>query len=84
MDYGEVQKYAALYSFQEFLTAQHRRALDTLVGAIGIITGGGNPQEAPPAEIERFREQVVALRSILFVEEQMAHTASERYKKALE
>jgi hypothetical protein len=84
MDYAEVQKYASLYSFQEFLTAQHRRALDALVGAIGIITGGGDPHDAPPAEIERFRATVVSLRSILFLEEQMTHTASERYTKALE
>jgi hypothetical protein len=84
MDYAEVQKYAALYAFQEFLAAQHRRALDTLVGAIGIITGTGDPQEASPAEIERFREQVVSLRSILYLEGQWAHGASERYKQALE
>jgi hypothetical protein len=84
MDYAEVQKYATLYAFQEFLTAQQRRALDILVGAIGLITANGDPREAPPAELARFREQVVSLRSILYLEEQMTRTASERYKKALE
>jgi hypothetical protein len=86
MDYAEVQKYAALYSFQDFLTAEHRRALDALSAAIGIITSSerGDPTNASTADIQRFREQIVALRSILFVEEQMTRTASERYKKALE
>jgi hypothetical protein len=84
MDYAEVQKYATLYAFQEFLAAQQRRALDILVGAIGLITANGDPREAPPAELARFREQVVSLRSIPYLEEQMTRTASERYKKALE
>jgi hypothetical protein len=86
MDYGEVQSYAGLYAFQEFLASQHRRAIDTLAAAIGILTASedGDPTKASPADIERFREQVVSLRSILFVEDQMTKTASDRYKKALE
>lgn len=55
-----------------------------LVGAIGIITANGDPREAPPAELARCREQVVSLRSTLYLEEQMTRTASERYKTALE
>src|SRR5262249_22355112 len=45
MDYAEVQAYAALYSYQDLLTAQHRRALEALSAAIGIITSseGGDP-----------------------------------------
>jgi hypothetical protein len=86
MDYAEVQKYAALYSFQEFLAAQHRRALDALSATIGILAASedGDVTKVSPADIARFRDQVVALRSILYIEEQMATTASERYKKALE
>jgi hypothetical protein len=84
MDYAEVQKYATLYAFQDFLIAQHRRALDTLIGAIGVVTAGDDPTKTPPAEVARFREQIISLRSILYLEEQMTHGASERYKKALE
>ena len=86
MDYAEVQKYAELYAFQEFLTAQHRRALDVLTAAIGLVTASedGDPTNAAPADIQRFRDQMLALRSILLIEEQMTHSASERYKKALE
>jgi hypothetical protein len=88
MDYAEVQKYAALYTFQSLLTEQHRRALDMLSAAIGIVTmtmsDDDGPSKASAADLERFREQVISLRSLLFVEEQMTHAASERYKKALE
>jgi hypothetical protein len=86
MDYAEVQKYAALYAFQDFLSSQHRRAIDAMAAALGILSNseGGDPRAAPPSELERFRQELVALKSILYVEEQMAHTASERYRKALE
>ena len=86
MGYAEVQRYADLYSFQDFMSTQHRQAIDALAASIGILAAseGGDPTNAPPAEVERFRQQVVALKSILFVEEQMTRTASERYKKALE
>lgn len=86
MEYAEVKKYAALYAFQDFLTQQHRRAIDALSAAIGLITSNedGDPTKSAPADIERFREQIISLRSILYVEEQMSQTVSERYKKALE
>jgi hypothetical protein len=86
MDYAEVQKYASVYTMQDFLVQQHRRALDALSAALGILAAGdgGDPRNAPPAELERFRQQVVTLRSILFVEEQMTRRASELYKQALE
>jgi len=86
MDYTEVQKYAELYAFQEFLTEQHRHALGALSAAIGIITASedGDPTKAAPADLQRFREQVISLRSILFIEEQMTKAASDRFKKAME
>ena len=86
MEYAEVQKYAALYAFQDFLSSQHRRAIDAVATAIGIVTNseGGDPRNAPSPELERLREEILTLKSILYIEEQMAHTASERYRKALE
>jgi hypothetical protein len=86
MDYAEVQKYAGLYAFQEFLIQQQRRALEAMAATIGILTASedGDPRKASRADIERFRDQVVFLRSIVFIEEQLATAASERYKKALE
>jgi hypothetical protein len=86
MDYAEVQKYAALYRFQELLFEQHRRALDIVSAAIGTLTlsEDADPTKSSPADLQRFREQIVSLRSGLLVEEQWARTASDRYKKALE
>jgi hypothetical protein len=86
MDYAEVQKYANIYDFQNFLAQQHSRAFDALSAALGILAANedGDPMKASPADLERFRQQIVRLRSILFIEEQMSRTASERYKKALE
>lgn len=86
MDYTEVQKYATLYAFQEFLIQEQRRALEAMASTIGIMTasGDGDPQKAPKADIERFRDQIISLRSILLIEEQMATGATARYKKALE
>jgi hypothetical protein len=86
MEYGEVQQYAALYGFQELLSSQYRRALDALTAALGVVADSpdGDPMKASPAELERFRQQVVTLKTILFGEEQMARALSQRYKKALE
>jgi hypothetical protein len=86
MDYAEVQKYAGLYAFQELMSAQQRRALDALSSAIGFFAalGDGDTSKATPADVARLRDQLIALNSILYVEEQLARTASERYKKALE
>jgi hypothetical protein len=86
MEYAEVQHYAALYGFQELLSAQHRRALDALTAALGLIADspGGDPMKASAAELERFRQHVVTLKTILFGEEQMARALSQRYKKTLE
>jgi len=45
---------------------------------------GGDPTSATPPDIQRFREDVVLLRSILYIEAQLTSATSERYKKALE
>jgi hypothetical protein len=86
MDYAEVQKYASLYAFQEFLIQEQRRALEALASTIGIVTASedGDATKAPAADIARFRDQLISLNSILLIEEQLANTATARYKKALE
>jgi hypothetical protein len=86
MDYAEVQKYASLYTFQEFLIHEQRRALEALTSTIGVMTASedGDPTKAPAADIERFRDQLISLNSILLIEEQLANAATARYKKALE
>jgi len=86
MDYAEVQKYAGVYIAQDFCLQQQHRAFDAVSAALGILTTAenGDLETAAPAELERFRQQVIALHSVLFVEEQLARGLSEDYKKALE
>jgi hypothetical protein len=85
MDYAEVQRYASVYTAQDFLVQEHRKAIDALSTALGILFGGeGDPTNAAAADLERFRQQIIAVRSVVFVEEQMSHRMSEVYKKALE
>jgi len=86
MDYAEVQKFANAYIAQDFCVQQQRRAFDALSSALGILTAaeGGDPTKASQAELERFRQQVITLRSVLFVEEQLARGLSETYTKTLE
>jgi plasmid stability protein len=84
MDYAEVQKYAHAYSVQSLLEQQDRRALELLSDALGFVAGGSDPENAPRADLERFRQQITTLRSILFVGEQLSHTASEAYQTAID
>jgi hypothetical protein len=86
MDYAEVQKFATLYTFQELLIQQQRRALDAVTATIGILTASedGDLDKTSAPDVERFRDQVITLRSILFTEGQLATAAIARYKKALE
>jgi hypothetical protein len=86
MDYAEVKKYAALYAAQDFLAQQQRRAMEAMAATVGVVTASpdGDPEKLPVADLERFRNQIVALRSILFIEEELATGAAARYKNALE
>ncbi len=61
MDYAEVQKYATLYAFQDFLIAQHRRALDTLIG--GDRRRDGQRGRRPDEDASRPRSSDFASRS---------------------
>jgi hypothetical protein len=86
MEYGEVQKYAQLYSFQDVLIQEQRRALDALGATIAIMAASDDNDlpRTQTADIERFRDQVIALRGILLLEQQLATAAVAHYKKALE
>ena len=86
MDYAEVKKYAALYAAQDFLAQQQRRAMEAMAATVGLVTASpdGDPEKLPVADLERFRNRIVALRSILFIEEELATGAAARYKNALE
>ena len=54
MDYADVQDYAKLYGEQDLYVSQQRRVLDRTVSALSMVTGG-DPDKAPPNDLERFR-----------------------------
>jgi len=83
MDYAEVQRYAGVYGKQALFEAQQRTAVDDIAVASAIVAGG-DPTAAPAADIERFRQQVLTMRSRSQIEEQLAKGLSAAYKKALE
>jgi hypothetical protein len=66
------------------LSTQQRRALERLSSASAILVASTDPTLAPPAELERFRQQVLELRGNLKIEEQFARRLSEIYKQTLE
>jgi hypothetical protein len=49
-----------------------------------MLTSGVDPTLSPPADLERFRQQVMAMHSDLLIEEQIGRRLSEIYKRALE
>jgi hypothetical protein len=84
MEYGEVQKYAGVYGKQSLYDQQQRAAVDRIATASAIIAATGDPTSAPSADLERFRQQVLAMKSQLDIEEQLAVGLATTYKKALE
>ncbi len=84
MDYGEVQRLSILYDQQELLVAQPRGMLNLLSEAMSILAPGFDPDRANFDDVERFRERMMRLRSILFIHRQLATRLAEGYGKALQ
>src|SRR5687767_14745030 len=82
MDYDEVQRYSALYAFQEVFTTHQHRALERMA-AVGAVVAHGSPHEAPAADLEKLREQVMALHGDLLIETDLAKTLSAHYGSEL-
>jgi hypothetical protein len=83
MDYAEVQEYSRLYGVQDLFAAQQRRGFERLTQAIGIL-GHGSPHDAPPRDIEAFRQHLLALRADLHMVDQLAMRLNEDYQRMLE
>lgn len=83
MPYAEVQKYARVYGVQDLYAEHQRRTLERLSGALALFAGG-NPHQAAPKDLEAFRQQVLALRASLHIEDELGKRLSELYRTALE
>ena len=83
MDYSDVQYYAKLYGYQDLYVSQQRRMIDRTVSALSQISGGSNPHEAPPNDLERFRLELMALRGEMYADKQMGQALLKAYDEAL-
>jgi hypothetical protein len=84
MDYGDVQAYAKLYGLQDLYVAQQRRLMEQTVATLSAIGRGGNPHEAPPADLERFRSDLLTLGGLLLMDAQLGEQLSELYAETLQ
>lgn len=81
MDYGEVQRYSKLYSYQQLFADQQHRTVEHAIAAITAATG--DPFSVPIRDLEILRERLRQLRADLLVEEQFGTRLSEEYRKVL-
>lgn len=77
MEYADVQHYSAIYAAQDLYTSLQRQSFDRLTAALSIFAEGADPTTAPRADIEVFRQQVLALRAGAVVEEQLGQRLAE-------
>ena len=83
MDYAEVQSYSRIYALQDLYTDHQRRSLERLSAALAMLSNG-DPHQAAARDLEAFRQQVMALRADLFIDEQLGRRLAEIYRTALE
>jgi hypothetical protein len=81
MEYADVQKYAKLYNLQALYEGEQRRVMEQVVAALSSM--GGDPHEASPADLERFRQQLFAVRGMLLIDRQLADSLLKSYKETL-
>jgi hypothetical protein len=84
MDYAEVQKYSALYSFQDLLMQTQRQALAQLTLTLSLFEGGFDPAHPNLKDLEAFRARVLDLKATLTMHEKFAKKMAEHYEAALE
>lgn len=83
MDYANVQAYAKLYGHQDLYVSQQRRIMDRTVSALSQLAGGADPHNAPPADLERFRLELMALRGEMLADKQLGESLLKAYDEAL-
>jgi hypothetical protein len=82
MEYAEVQDHSSVYRIQELYAAQQRRLLDRVAAALASVGGGAD--RASLKDWETFRQEVVALRAELLIQEQIGRQLLEKYRQVLD
>jgi hypothetical protein len=83
MDYGEVQRYADLYSVQAMYSDRQKGTMERLAAAATMFSDRRDPKTASPDDIQLFRRQVLAMHSDLMLEEQLGRRLLEIYDQVL-
>ncbi len=83
MEYADVQKYAKLYNVQALYEGEQRRVMAQVVGALSSIATGENPHKADVADLERFRQQLLAVRGAFIVDRQLGEALLKAYGETL-
>ena len=82
MDYPDVQEYAKLYDLQNMYVNHQQRVMDRTVSELSKLAGG-DPHQAPPEDLQRFRQELQELSGDLLVDVQLGKQLSARYKEML-
>jgi hypothetical protein len=83
MEYADVQKYAKLYNVQGLYEGEQRRVMAQVVSALSSLSADMDPHKAPPADLERFRQQLLGVRAALLVDRQLGDSLLRAYKETL-
>ena len=83
MDYGEVQRYADLYSVQATYSDRQKGTMERLAAAATMFSDRRDPKDASPEDLQLFRRQVLAMHSDLMLEEQLGKRLIEMYDNVL-
>jgi hypothetical protein len=83
MDYAEVQQLSKLYSMQELVASQQRRALEHLTQASGMLRIGDPTMDIGRKDFETFRTQVMMVRADVAMLKDFATRLAENYKERL-
>jgi hypothetical protein len=83
MNYGEVQRYADLYSVQALYADRQKGMMEHLAAAATMFSDKRDPHSASSDDVREFRRNVLAMQSDLMLEEQLARRLIEVYDRVL-
>jgi hypothetical protein len=84
MEYGDVERIAAVYGLQTSFNRAQERANEHFVAAFAGASLLGSPDKADPERVKQWRSEIVLTLAALTVEEQIGQQLVKRYNRALE
>jgi hypothetical protein len=84
MDYAEVQRYARAYTVQALFADRQRQSVELLAAATALLGCCDDPTKSAAPDLTAFRQQVLALKGQLLIQESIAARLVEIYDAALQ